>query len=119
MKLTANAIFALSQGENLFYSRGRDPKTVPGLAVQRWYDEIELYDYNNPGFSGATGHFTQMMWSTNTNLGCASTDPSLNRYEKVYVCCHYTPGGNIRRQYEKKVPRPLNGRPYTDNHTEQ
>ena len=25
------------------------------------YNEKQYYDYNNPGFSGSTGHFTQVM----------------------------------------------------------
>lgn len=29
-------------------------------AIAGWYDEVSQYNYNNPGFSGATGHFTQV-----------------------------------------------------------
>jgi hypothetical protein len=40
-------------------------------AVQMWYDEISLYNFSRPGFSAATGHFTQIVWATSTQLGCA------------------------------------------------
>lgn len=29
-------------------------------AVDAWYSEADLYDYNNPGFSESTGHFSQV-----------------------------------------------------------
>lgn len=29
-------------------------------AVDAWYDEEKMFDYKNPGFSKATGHFTQV-----------------------------------------------------------
>ena len=49
-------------GQNLFL------KTVVGAAVEvrgqevvdSWYGEIRNYNYNQPGFSSATGHFTQV-----------------------------------------------------------
>ncbi|KAG0318144.1 Golgi-associated plant pathoproteinsis- protein 1, partial [Podila horticola] len=31
-------------------------------AITAWYNEEKQYNYNNPGFSGATGHFTQVVW---------------------------------------------------------
>ena len=33
---------------------------VPGLAVEKWYDEIKDYDYGHPVFGHSTGHFTQV-----------------------------------------------------------
>ena len=49
-------------GQNLFQ------KTVVGSTlevsgeevVDSWYSEIRNYDFNRPGFSPATGHFTQV-----------------------------------------------------------
>ncbi|KAK3742776.1 hypothetical protein QZH41_003708 [Actinostola sp. cb2023] len=53
-------------GENLYYWAGAssDP-SAPGVvktcadAVAAWYGEISLYNFDNPGFNQATGHFTQ------------------------------------------------------------
>ena len=30
-------------------------------ATKAFYDEVKYYDYNNPGFSQRTGHFTQVI----------------------------------------------------------
>lgn len=39
--------------------------------VNAWTSgERPKYDYNNPGFSSATGHFTQVVWRTSTTVGC-------------------------------------------------
>ena len=47
-------------GENLYYSKGYPEAKVPGIAVQRWYDEIKDYDFKAAKFSALTGHFTQV-----------------------------------------------------------
>ena len=47
------------QGENLYWSSG-DSKESCQRATTAFYNEVKFYDYNNPGFSKATGHFTQV-----------------------------------------------------------
>ena len=47
-------------GENLYKSWGSSSDNAGKRAVDRWYKEISDYDYGKPGFSMATGHFTQV-----------------------------------------------------------
>lgn len=48
-------------GENLGWSTW--PNRADDWATRAWYEEeIDLYDYNNPGFSFGAGHFTQVIW---------------------------------------------------------
>lgn len=60
-------------------------------AVTAWYDEITKYDYNNPGFSESTGHFTQLVWSNTTLVGCGYKDCG-SYYGQYTVCQYYSPG---------------------------
>ena len=50
-------------------------------------DEIKDYDFENPGFNGATGHFTQVVWKESVKLGCG--------YSGSYITCRYCPAGNM------------------------
>ncbi|OAQ30104.1 PR-1-like protein [Linnemannia elongata AG-77] len=60
-------------------------------AVQAWYDEIKSYNFATPGFTGGTGHFTQVVWKSSKTLGCAKRIcPKWTMY-----ICEYDPPGNI------------------------
>ena len=82
-------------GENLAWGYGSVERAFLG-----WYNELDLYNFRNPGFSGATGHFTQVVWKGSTGLGCAVT--RCNAEGPIYVC-HYTPAGNYVGQFEENV----------------
>lgn len=79
-------------GENLAWMGGsgvdKIMRTTPE-ATKMWYSEIDNpgYDFENPGFTYGTGHFTQVVWKGSTKLGCGVAGG--------YVCCRYTPAGNI------------------------
>ncbi|KAH8347332.1 hypothetical protein KR059_009152, partial [Drosophila kikkawai] len=84
-------------GENLCF-RSHNPEKC----VQNWYDEIHLYDFSNPKFSYATGHFTQLVWKASTDLGWGEAQDSDGT---TYVVAMYTPSGNVNGQFEENVPR--------------
>ena len=76
-------------GENLAagYSGGYDP-------VDAWYDEIELYDFNNPGFNKSTGHFTQLVWKSTSQIGCAKVICD-NAWGQYTICEYSNTAGNV------------------------
>lgn len=81
-------------------------------AIKLFYDEIQYYDWNNPGFSMETGHFTQVVWKASIEIGVGIAiypDPTW-RYRAV-VCISYRPPGNYLGQFEQNVlpPRTLRG----------
>ena len=107
---------------------------VSGEEVAKsWYDEINKYDFNNPGFSAGTGHFTQVtcsyaylralcatisrfeqshclpssvqvVWAGTTHMGAGSAVQG----NAVFVVANYTPPGNVigRQNFMDNVKRP-------------
>ena len=58
--------------------------------------ERENYNWNKPGFSESTGHFTQLVWSNTTTVGCGRTACNGdNNTPGYYVVCEYYPAGNV------------------------
>lgn len=95
----------LGLGENL--ALGYPSLTA---AVQAWYDEARFYNYNRPGFSSATGHFTALVWKSTTKLGCGSARCS-SLSNRVILVCNYQPAGNIVNAgfFVANVLRPVSG----------
>nr|QVT77470.1 pathogenesis-related protein 1 [Moniliophthora perniciosa] len=79
-------------GENLAWGGGSFP--IPA-AVKLWADEVSEYDPNNPQYS----HFTQVVWKSTTELGCAVADCS----GTTYHVCSYNPPGNVIGQFPENV----------------
>lgn len=92
-------------GENLAwatYNMGEDS------VVQLWYDEESLYDYDNPGFSSSTGHFTQVVWKGTTQIGCGFKSGCSFPWPNSSVwVCQYNPPGNYLGQFEENVLPPV------------
>ncbi len=40
-------------------------------ALDAWYAEQNYYNSSNPVFSETTGHYTQFVWHSTRELGCA------------------------------------------------
>ena len=101
-------------GENLYVYYTTAPSissdSLANTAVKSWYDEVKLYNYNSPGFSSATGHFTQVVWKGSTQLGCGAArgTKTMNgtKFNAFYVVCHYAPAGNVQGQFPANVLKP-------------
>lgn len=82
-------------GENLSLGYG-----IEG-AVDAWYNEISSYNWANPGFSESTGHFTQVVWKSSTQVGCGTK--SCGGSWGDYVVCSYNPAGNFIGEFADNV----------------
>jgi uncharacterized protein YkwD len=82
-------------GENLASFRGYPDGTVDlmNMAIRAWYNEGSVYDYDNPGFSAQTGHFTCLVWRSSTRYGIAvAYDPKTTT---AIVVMNTAPPGNV------------------------
>ncbi|KAF8978699.1 CAP domain-containing protein, partial [Cyathus striatus] len=64
---------------------------------------------NKPGFSSATGHFTQVVWKSSTSIACAIANcPAGTIFNQTskYVVCRYAPPGNYLGQFPQNVGHP-------------
>ena len=84
-------------GENLAWGGG----LTGAMAVDMWYNEASGYDYNAPGFSISTGHFTQVIWRGSTELGCGWADCN----GQTFMVCRYAPPGNYEGEFPANVPQ--------------
>lgn len=102
------------EGESLsFGSKSQNGKFLPvgrtaQEAVNDWYCEIINYDFDNPAIQGGfttnpcarqpgavNGHFTQLVWKSTTQLGCAKNTCTYNGNTGTFWVCRYAPAGNI------------------------
>lgn len=87
-------------GENLFMSWPTQP--TPAEVVKAWMAGAAEYDYGNPGFSNATGNFTQVVWKGSRKLGVGLARSASDRW---YVIAVYDPPGNYTGQFPQNVGR--------------
>ncbi|PTB38129.1 hypothetical protein M441DRAFT_60410 [Trichoderma asperellum CBS 433.97] len=76
-------------------------------SVEAWGNEEEKYNFNDPGFSEETGHFTQLVWKTTTTVGCGR---KLCGTRGWFVVCEYWPRGNVGGEYGEEVDRNIDER---------
>jgi hypothetical protein len=99
-----------SYGENIAYFRGYGTNVIEliKLAFDNWYNEISLYNFNRPGYSEATGHFTCLVWVASKSFGMGiSIDTDTG---EAYISMNTSPPGNIIGQFQENV-LPLGSRP--------
>jgi uncharacterized protein YkwD len=86
-------------GENL--AIGTSGAFPAETQIQSWYDEIARYDFANARFTSGTGHFTQVVWRSTTEVGCGVA--SCNGED--LLVCNYAPPGNFQGEYDQNVPQ--------------
>jgi len=94
-------------GENLAAGTGNAYGFNNGL--QDWMNEASKYDYNHPGFSSATGHFTQVVWKGSKQVACAIANcraGTIFGQASKMVVCRYSPPGNVIGHFPENVGRP-------------
>ena len=91
-------------GENL-YAFGSSGQTLPRpeAVVDRWYSEIQNYNFDKPGFHTETSHFTQLVWKSSKELGIGIAQAADGTW---YVVANYNPPGNISGQFPLNVLKP-------------
>lgn len=95
-------------GENLAYGYSFEK----AWAVRAWFNEIEYYNYNDPKFDESTGHFTQLVWSRTTEVGCGYK--YCGEVYGDYIICNYYESGNwddpddLSYYYRLYVHEPIN-----------
>jgi len=75
-------------GENLFEINGSSAS--PSQVVNAWAEEARDYDRTANKCRGVCGHYTQIVWSTTKEVGCAVARGGVR---EVWVC-NYNPPGN-------------------------
>ncbi|KAJ3177162.1 hypothetical protein HDU87_004654 [Geranomyces variabilis] len=81
-------------GENLYGATG-NPSCHN--AIQMWFDEKPNYHGErivvNDAFE-TYGHYTQLIWGTTTEVGCALGSTNAGGHTSSFIVCKYNPPGN-------------------------
>lgn len=87
-------------GENLYRRSSYPPTDIDAsFPMNRWYQEVDNYDFENGDFSSKTGHFTQVVWKGSQQLGVGY----VRKGGDVYVVANYYPPGNRMHQFQQNV----------------
>merc|ERR1719160_1130054 len=84
----------------MYFASGT-PSNPGERATDAWYNEIE-YTANGrvSAFSMQTGHYTQVVWSETSTLGCATGRTNSGW---LTVVCQYGPAGNMHGEFSDNV----------------
>ena len=85
-------------GENLALGSYNE-NTSGEYPTNMWYNEVKDYNFNNPGFSPNTGHFTQVVWKDTKEFGIGLYCNN----NKCFMTGNYFPSGNFNNAYATQV----------------
>ncbi|XP_044009947.1 venom allergen 5-like [Aphidius gifuensis] len=85
-------------GQNLVrVSNSNGYKSSMTDLVTMWYNEVVHFnpqDVTHFVFSKTTGHYSQLVWGTTTNIGCGVAKYFDGKWYNTYLVCNYGPPGN-------------------------
>ena len=88
-------------GQNVYEtSRSRDQNLDITIreGIMGWYDEVKDFDQRGVDtyvFSSGVGHYTQMVWSQTTRVGCGHVSYPSGPWIKKLIVCNYGQTGNF------------------------
>ena len=97
---SGNSFHDDNMGENLFACYGM--KITGKMMTDDWYNEVNQYNFNNPGYISGTGHFTQIVWKGSKQVGFGYAQARDGYY---YGDANYYPAGNFIGEFEDNVFR--------------
>ena len=97
---SGNSFHDDNMGENLFACYGM--KITGKMMTDDWYNEVNQYNFNNPGYISGTGHFTQIVWKGSKQVGFGYAQARDGYY---YGVANYYPAGNFIGEFEDNVFR--------------
>ena len=92
--------YKTNYGENLMWGSSNITRALYD-APRLWAAESKYYNYSAPSYS----HFTQMVWKSTTQIGCAYK--LCANSTRTFVVCRYYKAGNVGGQFPKNVARPV------------
>jgi len=92
-------------GENLSMGCSTNKAQTMEEAVTNWYNEVcqPGYNFDSGGFSGGTGHFTQVVWKESTELGIGRAETQQSGMKCAYIVGRYRPAGNMMGDFANNV----------------
>lgn len=86
-------------GENMYWAWSTPdlPDQSPTAAVTWWASEQQYYNYdiNTCAADKVCGHYTQLVWSVTTQVGCGQSTWTQDGNNYVLWVCNYAPAGNL------------------------
>lgn len=81
-------------GENIHWGKSSNTSNTSDtsisckIPIDKWYEEIHNYDWNlRKAYNGTIRHFSQLVWKSTQNIGCAQVENIEETKGGVYTVC--------------------------------
>ncbi len=88
-------------GENIHWGKSGNSSNSSFISckipINKWYDEIDNYDWvTRKRHNGTIRHFSQLVWKSTLNIGCAQVQNIEESKGGFYTACLYEPKAYTR-----------------------